>query len=286
MFPNGRPTDARATDPGALAEYSYLVFDGTTRFLVREQVVTGASVPSANELLAQFCMKCLGRVVADIVMASGPAVGRWALIDTDSSGGHRTAASMYRLVASGQRLYVISAETKNIGQPISPRSGWFLESFALCSARTAPCSSAGGARAPVERPSPFKYPEEWHNLDMPIPNSNPLEELHGRVGASPAQTFFDYQVDESVMVVPGSAAPVYPPLLKERGIEGEVIASFIVDTTGLADVRSLKILKSAHALFADAVKAALPEMRFIPARLRGQKVRQLVMQPFIFKKDP
>ena len=70
------------------------------------------------------------------------------------------------------------------------------------------------------------------------------------------------------MTAPGSPAPIYPPELKARKVEGEVVASFAIDTAGLAEVNTLKILKSTDALFADAVKAALPQMRFIPAELR------------------
>jgi protein TonB len=61
-----------------------------------------------------------------------------------------------------------------------------------------------------------------------------------------------------------------------------VIVSFVVDTAGRADVRSLTILKSTHELFAAAVRAALPGMRFIPAEAGGKKVRQLVLLPFAF----
>ena len=106
----------------------------------------------------------------------------------------------------------------------------------------------------------------------------------GVVGAAPVenQTYFEYQVEKPVMAVPGSPAPRYPDILKSAGVEGEVVVAFTVDTTGRADVSTLKILKSTHELFAAAVRTALPSMRFLPAEVGGKKVKQLVQQPFVF----
>jgi len=58
--------------------------------------------------------------------------------------------------------------------------------------------------------------------------------------------------------------------------------TFVVDTTGRADVASFKVIRTTHELFATAVKNALPRMRFIPAEVGDRKVRQLVQQPFSF----
>ena len=106
----------------------------------------------------------------------------------------------------------------------------------------------------------------------------------GIVGAAPVenQTYFEYQVEKPVMAVPGSPAPRYPDILKSAEVEGEVVVAFVVDTTGRADVSSLKILKSTHELFSAAVRTALPSMRFLPAEVGGRKVKQLVQQPFVF----
>lgn len=95
--------------------------------------------------------------------------------------------------------------------------------------------------------------------------------------------YFEYQVEQPVMAVPGSPSPRYPDILKQAGVAGEVIASFVVDTTGLAEVASLKVLRSSHQLFVNSVVTALPNMRFTPALVGGRKVKQLVMQPFVFQ---
>lgn len=102
------------------------------------------------------------------------------------------------------------------------------------------------------------------------------------------QTYFEFQVEKPVRQASGSAAPRYPPELKAAGVEGEVLAQFVVDTMGTPVLTTFRVLKSSHGEFTESIKAALPGMKFVPAELRGRKVRQLVQQPFVFaiqKKD-
>jgi protein TonB len=61
------------------------------------------------------------------------------------------------------------------------------------------------------------------------------------------------------------------------------MTQYVVDTSGFADTTSLKVLRSTHADFTAAVRAALPFMRFYPAKVGAKKVRQLVEQEFTFK---
>jgi periplasmic protein TonB len=107
------------------------------------------------------------------------------------------------------------------------------------------------------------------------------------VGDGPApvqsdQAYFEFQVEKPVVSAPGSGQPSYPDMLRSAGVEGEVLAQFVVDTTGRAEPGSFKVLKTSHELFAQAVKNALPRMRFLPAEIGGRKVKQLVQQPFNF----
>jgi protein TonB len=95
-------------------------------------------------------------------------------------------------------------------------------------------------------------------------------------------TYYDFQVEKPVMQAPGSAVPAYPDILRQAGIEGDVLVTFVVDTTGRAEAGSLKILRSTNDLFTKSVQSALPRMRFIPAEVGGKKVKQLVQQPFTF----
>ena len=96
------------------------------------------------------------------------------------------------------------------------------------------------------------------------------------------QPYFEFQVEKPVVPAPGSISPRYPDMLRQAGVEGEVLAQFVVDTTGRAESGSLKILKSSHDMFVQSVKNALPQMKFIPAEVGGRKVKQLVQQPFTF----
>ena len=84
------------------------------------------------------------------------------------------------------------------------------------------------------------------------------------------------------MKKPGTLFPQYPEALKAAGIQGEVLAQFVVDVDGTPILDTFKVIKTTNAAFANAVKAALPEMRFAPAELKGQKVRQLYQTPFVF----
>jgi protein TonB len=96
------------------------------------------------------------------------------------------------------------------------------------------------------------------------------------------QPYFDFQVEKPVVAAPGSAGPQYPDMLRSAGIEGQVLAQFVVDTTGRADMGTFKALRSDNDLFTTAVKNALARMRFLPAEVGGRKVKQLVQQPFQF----
>jgi TonB family C-terminal domain len=95
------------------------------------------------------------------------------------------------------------------------------------------------------------------------------------------QTYFEFQVEKPVAPL-NNAQPNYPGMLQSQGVKGRVIAQFVVDTTGRADVSTFKVLETDHELFSAAVKSALPRMRFIPAEVGGHKVKQLVQQPFVF----
>ena len=104
-------------------------------------------------------------------------------------------------------------------------------------------------------------------------------------GVAPVNTdqpYFEFQVEKQVATAPGSPGPKFPEMLRSANIEGEVLAQFVVDTTGRYEAGTFKAIKSSHDLFTAAVKNALPNMRFYPAEVGGRKVKQLVQQPFTF----
>jgi periplasmic protein TonB len=104
-------------------------------------------------------------------------------------------------------------------------------------------------------------------------------------GTAPVNTdqpYFEFQVEKQVTTAPGSPQPRYPDMLKSANVEGEVLAQFVVDTTGRADMSTFKVLKSSHELFTQSARNVLPNMRFYPAEIGGRKVKQMVQQPFTF----
>jgi TonB family protein len=93
-------------------------------------------------------------------------------------------------------------------------------------------------------------------------------------------------VDSAVTRHPWSAAPSYPAEMLKKKLEGTVFVRYVVDTSGFADASSFEVLRSTHAEFTAAVRTALPDMRFNPARIGRRRVRQLVEQEFSFKITP
>ena len=64
--------------------------------------------------------------------------------------------------------------------------------------------------------------------------------------------------------------------------ELEARAEFVVDTSGRVEPGSIRVLRTSHPLFAQAVERVLPLARFVPAEAGSRRVRQLVQQPFAF----
>src|SRR3954466_2011821 len=72
------------------------------------------------------------------------------------------------------------------------------------------------------------------------------------------QPLFDFQVEKPAASNPANQAPSYPNQLRAANIEGQVVAKFVVDTTGRADMKTFEIVKSDHELFTSAVRNVLP----------------------------
>jgi TonB family protein len=92
----------------------------------------------------------------------------------------------------------------------------------------------------------------------------------------------EFQLTSQAKQIPGSGFLRYPVEMRRANREGEVLAQFVVDATGAVEPSTYKVLKSDDPAFSEAVREALPTMRFTPARIRGKAVKQLVEQPFTF----
>jgi TonB family protein len=102
----------------------------------------------------------------------------------------------------------------------------------------------------------------------------------------PGGPVHEYQVTKPALPKEGNPAPRYPRMLEMARVEGSVLVQFVIDTNGVAEMNTLKILKASDERFADAVIDVLPSYRFTPAESDGHKVRQYVSLPFLFKERP
>lgn len=97
------------------------------------------------------------------------------------------------------------------------------------------------------------------------------------------QLFTADQVDITARPDIGAIRPAYPDSLFRANVVGQVLVEFVVDTTGSVVLESISSVSSTHPLFTDAVRRALREANFTPARVSGRAVRQLVQLPVRFE---
>ena len=102
----------------------------------------------------------------------------------------------------------------------------------------------------------------------------------------PDTAFSVLEVDKMVERYESSAAPIYPRELIALGMEGMVQTTYVVDTTGMVDTSTVKVVLSNDPRFTESVRTALGQMRFRPAIKAGKTVRQLVEQKFRFRIEP
>ena len=136
-------------------------------------------------------------------------------------------------------------------------------------------------------------PTSIPSIDIPLPpvtseltrnaSAHPSAPI-GDAGANGRRPYDASEVESPVIVI-GNTIPEYPSALRSSGIEGRVVAEFVVTENGRADVNSLRIISSTNELFVESIRRALSRMRFRPAMIGGHSVPQLVQQQFVFKLD-
>ena len=101
------------------------------------------------------------------------------------------------------------------------------------------------------------------------------EDPLSRPGREDAGPFYyqEHEVDVPARPV-DPIQPAYPPRLRALGLEGEVEARVMVRSDG--SVGGAQLVESSHDDFTAAVREALREARFHPARLRGKSVSSWV----------
>jgi protein TonB len=165
------------------------------------------------------------------------------------------------------------------------------------------------APARVEAPSEPKIPElPYRTVDVPttiptdIPQANPSlppidasqfisgsRSNRGTIGAGArtpggaSGTFTAWEVEKAVVPLSGNPKPEYPSMLQSARVDGEVLAQFVVDTTGRVDMSTFRAIQATDELFVQSVRRTLAKWKFLPAEVGGVRVRQLVQMPLTFR---
>jgi TonB family protein len=119
-----------------------------------------------------------------------------------------------------------------------------------------------------------------HSGAVFAPDPSQADKLEPGVGDDAYSTV---EVDSLAFIDPTSVAPEYPEALSERHVEGGARFRFVIDSTGLIDMSTVRVMTSTHKLFTKAVLDAMPRMKYRPARIGSSPVRLLVEQAFSFK---
>lgn len=119
------------------------------------------------------------------------------------------------------------------------------------------------------------------DTDPIISTHRPARDLERLLAAK--SIFMADQVDKVAAPVDGQFPPIsYPPGLFAAGVDGAVVAEFVVDVRGRMETGTFGVVSSTNPLFSEAVSNALKGAVFVPAVRAGLTVRQLVQQSFSF----
>jgi hypothetical protein len=99
--------------------------------------------------------------------------------------------------------------------------------------------------------------------------------LRAQQAQCPTQTFFEFQVTDKARWIPDSSAIHPTPTSKVP----QSVVQFVIDTLGVADLRTFKVLISRDSATIEDAKRLLPAWRFTPSVLNGCRVRQLMQTP-------
>lgn len=95
------------------------------------------------------------------------------------------------------------------------------------------------------------------------------------------QVFVEAVVDEPPLRLSGPQL-VYPPLLRDAGIQGHVTFEFIVGEDGHPEDGSFRVVESTNRAFERPARDVIMGSVYRPGRIRGQPVRVLVRQTVNF----
>ena len=112
-----------------------------------------------------------------------------------------------------------------------------------------------------------------------FPTYSPSIASSGRSGEAGAWSASLGETGPDVLTGP---LPTYPELLRQAGVEGQVVFEALVDTTGRVEATSIALIAATHHGFVASARQALLATLFRPARVGGRAVPMLVRVPFAF----
>lgn len=152
----------------------------------------------------------------------------------------------------------------------------------------APLRGDGGPPVPGPVPIPLL---DFRSLPSPatlpstgittLPFSPLFSSLHSGSGSDPS-TGWSAVVSEAQPEVLSGPLPIYPELLRQAGVQGEVLLEVVVDTTGRVLAPSIVIISATHPGFVAAARQALLPTLFRPAMVGGRAVQTRVRIPYAF----
>ncbi len=127
---------------------------------------------------------------------------------------------------------------------------------------------------------PEAVPTAIGPASIAVPGSQPGTDTTARTipGGAP---FAADEVDVAASALPGQRGPAFPEALRMMGLEGRVVARFIIGKNGRVEADPT-IVSAPDDQFASAVKRYLATARYRPATKNGEPVRQLAEQEFDF----
>ncbi len=142
--------------------------------------------------------------------------------------------------------------------------------------------------------SPLRSSSVRKGDDSPGPSLSPSKQCIVQSGLPPmaytgpngyaAGTNLDKLVQPSLRA--GSPLPSYPASAAGARVSGRVVARFVIDTAGRPVVQTFRLVGVSNPLFVESVCQALPAMRFVPSRVSGRLVPQVVEETFVIAPGP
>lgn len=86
----------------------------------------------------------------------------------------------------------------------------------------------------------------------------------------------------SPMAAQRAIQKAYPASLQSRGIEGKVVLSFVVTTSGKVDPSSIAVQSAEYDGLGDAATKAIADIEFVPGQVDGSAVSTRVVFPISF----